>query len=277
MDQKEEFPARNHLKKMSTKPIRQGENSVEFDGASPSTLDMGVLREEQTKSRNEKKFGSIGLKKLYSSSADNEEYLLKRPFDLGLSSIGILFSFPLWILIAIAIWFEDRGAPFYVSGRIGKNGETFRYFKFRTMIVDADKHYGPLQAKENDHRITGVGKILRITAMDELPQLFNILKGDMSFVGPRPLMPSEVEVKQEASNEAVPLDEIKGYSKRHSVTPGLTGIAQVFAPRDLIRKHKFRYDLFYMKKQSLMLDIKLILLSFWITFRGKWESREEKF
>jgi len=215
--------------------------------------------------------------KLYSSSADDGEYLLKRPFDIGLSFAGILFSFPLWTIIAIAIWSEDRGAPFYLSDRVGKNGKAFRYFKFRTMVPDSDKRFGPLQAKENDPRITRVGKILRITAMDELPQLLNILKGEMSFVGPRPLMPAEIEVEQNASGEAVMLEQIKGYVERHSVTPGLTGIAQIFAPRDLIRKHKFRYDLFYIKKQSLILDIKLILLSFWITFRGKWESRNKKF
>lgn len=217
------------------------------------------------------------FKKLYSSSADNGEYLLKRPFDIGLSFAGILFSFPLWIIIAIAIWFEDRGAPFYLSDRVGKNGKAFRYFKFRTMVPDSDKRFGPLQAKENDPRITRVGNILRITAMDELPQLLNILKGDMSFVGPRPLMPAEIEVEKNASGETVMLEQVKGYVERHSVTPGLTGIAQIFAPRDLIRKHKFRYDLLYIKKQSLILDIKLVLLSFWITFRGKWETRNKKF
>ncbi|MDA2921454.1 sugar transferase, partial [Desulfobacterota bacterium AH_259_B03_O07] len=121
------------------------------------------------------------------------------------------------------------------------------------------------------------GKLLRITAMDELPQLWNILKGDMSFVGPRPLLPAEIEVRQGSSKKAEPIENIRSFSKRHSVTPGLTGIAQIFAPRDIIRKRKFKYDLFYIKRQSLMLDIKLILLSFWITFRGKWESRYKKF
>ena len=217
------------------------------------------------------------FKKLYSSSNDKGEYLLKRLFDVGLSFAGILFSFPLWIVVAIAIWSEDRGAPFYLSDRVGKNGKVFRYFKFRTMVPDSDKRFGPLQAKENDPRITRVGNILRITAMDELPQLLNILKGEMSFVGPRPLMPAEIEVEQNASRETVMLEQVKGYVERHSVTPGLTGIAQIFAPRDLIRKHKFRYDLLYIKKQSLILDIKLILLSFWITFRGKWETRNKKF
>jgi len=269
MDQKEGFSARNDLKKMNTKSIGQD--------ASTFSYDIDVLEKEQIQLIHEKRFDLSRLTKSYSSSSDKGEYLLKRPFDIGLSSAGILFSFPLWIIIAIAIWSEDRGAPFYLSDRVGKNGKAFRYFKFRTMVPDSDKRFGPLQAKENDPRITRVGKILRITAMDELPQLLNILKGDMSFVGPRPLMPAEIEVEQNASGETVRLEQVKGYVERHSVTPGLTGIAQVFAPRDLIRKHKFRYDLFYIKKQSLILDIKLILLSFWITFRGKWESRNKKF
>lgn len=263
MDRREEFSAGEDLKSMNTKS--NGQDAPAF------SYDTDAFEKER------KRFGLSGFARLYSSTAGGEEYLLKRPFDIGLSFAGILFSFPLWIVIAIAIWSEDRGAPFYLSDRVGKDGGTFRYFKFRTMVPDSDRRFGPLQAKENDPRITRVGKILRITAMDELPQLLNILKGDMSFVGPRPLMPAEIEVERNASGDAVRLEEVKGYAERHAVTPGLTGIAQVFAPRDLIRKHKFRYDLFYIKKQSLILDIKLILLSFWITFRGKWESRNKKF
>ena len=113
--------------------------------------------------------------------------------------------------------------------------------------------------------------------MDELPQLWNIFRGDMSFVGPRALLPVEIETGDGGSKEAVPIVQIPGYEKRTTVTPGLTGIAQIFAPRDIVRKHKFTYDLLYIKKQSFKLDLKLILLSFWITFRGKWETRGKKF
>lgn len=248
---------------------RKGVNTKFFvKGASASFYNKDGL---------EKKFELSRFTKSYFSQTNYKEYLLKRPFDIGLSFAGILFSSPLWVIIATVIWLEDRDAPFYISSRVGKNGRVFRYYKFRTMISDSDRRFGPLQAKENDPRITKVGKILRITAMDELPQLLNILKGDMSFVGPRPLMPNEIEVDQNAPGEAISLEKIKGYAERHSAIPGLTGIAQIFAPRDIIRKHKFRYDLFYIKKQSLKLDLKLILLSFWITFRGKWETRSKKF
>ncbi|HEY4716751.1 MAG TPA: sugar transferase [bacterium] len=201
---------------------------------------------------------------------------LKRPFDFAFSMIGLIISSPLWFIISIAILFEDGFPLFYPQERIGKDGRIFKAMKFRSMIKDAEKNTGPLQAAENDPRTTIVGRILRSTAMDELPQLVNILKGDMSFVGPRALRPSEIEV-EEKTGESVPMENIPGYYKRLKVLPGLTGIAQVYAPRDVPRRHKFKYDLLYIKKQSFLLDLKLIFLSFWITFRGKWESRKSKF
>lgn len=114
-------------------------------------------------------------------------------------------------------------------------------------------------------------RTLRATAMDELPQLWNILKGDLSFVGPRPLMPREIEAN--GTREAVPLETIPGYTACHAILPGLTGIAQVYAERDVPRRHKFRYDLIYVRRRSFFLDLRLILLSFWITFRGRWDYR----
>ncbi|GJM15330.1 MAG: hypothetical protein DHS20C13_06570 [Thermodesulfobacteriota bacterium] len=208
---------------------------------------------------------------------NKKEYLLKRPFDILLSGGGLVVSSPLWLVIAIIILLEGRGPVFYSSKRVGKEGRLFDNLKFRTMVSDSDEKYGPLQARENDKRITKIGKILRVTAMDELPQLWNIFRGDMSFVGPRALLPVEIETGEGGSGEPIPISDIPGYDKRISVTPGLTGIAQIFAPRDIVRKHKFAYDLLYIKRQSFKLDIKLILLSFWITFRGKWETRGKKF
>jgi lipopolysaccharide/colanic/teichoic acid biosynthesis glycosyltransferase len=111
--------------------------------------------------------------------------------------------------------------------------------------------------------------------MDELPQLWNIFRGDMSFVGPRALMPAEIEVR--AGGEAVRIEDVPGYEERHRVRPGLTGIAQIFADRDIPRRHKFRLDLLYVRRPAFWLDLKLILLSFWITFRGTWERRGRKF
>jgi len=110
--------------------------------------------------------------------------------------------------------------------------------------------------------------------MDELPQLVNILKGDMSFVGPRASRPKEKEVY--GNPDEANIEDIPGYKERLAVSPGLTGLGQVYLPTDALRHEKFQYDLLYIKNQSFLLDLKLIFLSFWITFHGKWESREKK-
>jgi lipopolysaccharide/colanic/teichoic acid biosynthesis glycosyltransferase len=163
------------------------------------------------------------------------------------------------------------------------------------MVSDSDKRFGPLQARDGDSRVTRVGRFLRATALDELPQLWNISRGDMSFVGPRALVPEEIEVREkpckvqssrfeghdskargDVIREAVALEKIPGYEERHRVRPGLTGVAQVYAPRDIPRRHKFKLDLLYIKKHTFWLDLRLIALSFWITFRGKWEVRGRK-
>jgi lipopolysaccharide/colanic/teichoic acid biosynthesis glycosyltransferase len=199
---------------------------------------------------------------------------LKRPFDVVLSGLGLLGSLPLWGLIALAIKLEDGGPVFYGQARVGKGGARFRSWKFRSMVVDADTRFGALQARERDPRVTRTGRILRATAMDELPQLWNIFVGEMSFVGPRALLPEEIEVTGDGT--LVPLDRIPGYEARHRVTPGLTGIAQIYAPRDIPRRQKFKLDRLYIRKQSFRLDLRLIALSFWITLRGRWEHRGKK-
>jgi lipopolysaccharide/colanic/teichoic acid biosynthesis glycosyltransferase len=198
--------------------------------------------------------------------------LAKRSFDIVLSALGLMLSLPLWLIFSAAIKLEDGGPVFYSQERVGRQGKKFKSWKFRSMIPDADRR---LQAADRDPRVTKIGRILRATAMDELPQLWNILTGDMSFVGPRALMPEEIEVK--GGGELVPLEKIPGYELRHRVRPGLTGIAQIYAPRDIPRRQKFRYDALYIHRQNFWLDIKLILLSFWITFRASWETRDEKF
>jgi lipopolysaccharide/colanic/teichoic acid biosynthesis glycosyltransferase len=199
---------------------------------------------------------------------------LKRPFDIALSATGILVSSPLWLAIAALIKLEDRGPVFYGQDRVGRNGRLFKVIKFRSMIVGAEKGSGAVQAVAHDPRVTKVGRVLRGTAMDELPQLLNILKGDMSFVGPRALRPHEKEVHGDPDTRAI--EDIPGYAERHRVRPGLTGLTQVFLPGDTPRRKKFRADALYIRKMSFGFDLKLILLSFWITFRGKWESREKK-
>jgi lipopolysaccharide/colanic/teichoic acid biosynthesis glycosyltransferase len=199
----------------------------------------------------------------------------KRALDVALSGFGVLVSAPLWALIAAAIKLDTRGPVFYGQARVGEGGRIFRVLKFRSMIADAEKDTGPMPAGENDSRVTRVGRVLRATAMDELPQLWNIFRGDMSFVGPRALRPEEIDV--DTAGRPVPLQAIPGFAARSAIPPGLTGIAQIYARRDVSRRQKFRFDRLYVRRQSMFLDLRLILLSFWITARGTWEAREKKF
>jgi len=200
--------------------------------------------------------------------------MMKRIFDASLAAAGLLLSSPLWFLIPIAIKLEDGGPIFFPQGRVGLRGRVFMALKFRSMRPDAEALTGPVQATENDPRVTRIGRLLRGTAMDELPQLVNILRGDMSFVGPRPLRPGEVDVR--GDGQVTRLDEIPGYHERHGVRPGLTGLTQVYAPRDISRASKFKLDRLYIKRAGFWLDLRLILLSFWITARGTWEVRGRK-
>ncbi len=193
--------------------------------------------------------------------------MLKRIFDVSLSGLGLIISSPLWATIAIAIKIEDGGPVFYGQPRVGKGGKDFQSVKFRSMVPDSDAKWGVLPATAKDPRITGVGRILRATAMDELPQLWNIFRGDMSFVGPRPEW-SELVKKFRR--------EIPEFDRRHAVTPGLTGIAQIYGHSELHRRQKLRYDLLYIRNQSFWLDLRLILISFLVTFTGKWEERSAK-
>ena len=205
-------------------------------------------------------------------------WAVKRGFDIALSGLGLIASSPLWALFALLVWSEDRGPVFFRDRRVGLNGREFGVLKFRTMVPDADARFGPLQARKGDPRVTRIGRWLRATAMDELPQLWNIFTGEMSFVGPRALRPAEVEVGAStvgamAGAGAMSLLDIPGASARLAVRPGLTGLAQVSAPRDLPRREKFRYDRLYVRRMSVGLDFRLILLSFWITLTGGWERR----
>jgi lipopolysaccharide/colanic/teichoic acid biosynthesis glycosyltransferase len=200
---------------------------------------------------------------------------VKRTLDVLLSGVGLVASAPLWTIIAAAIKITDRGPVFFTQTRVGERGRIFDALKFRSMIPDAERGVGPIQAAEFDPRVTRVGRFLRATAMDELPQLWNIFRGDMSFVGPRALRPEEIDA--DGRGVLAPLQAIPGFAERCMVPPGLTGIAQIYAPRDVSRRQKFRLDLLYIRRRSLMLDLRLILLSFWITVRGTWEHRERKY
>jgi lipopolysaccharide/colanic/teichoic acid biosynthesis glycosyltransferase len=203
-----------------------------------------------------------------------KEPLLKRPLDMCLAGLGLLLSAPLWGAVSLAIKLEDGGPVFFQQERWGQGKRPIRVYKFRTMVPNANPVGMTVQATKDDPRITHLGKILRATAFDEIPQLLNIWRGEMSFVGPRALPINERQVREGCIE--LPDEQIPGFEERLQVRPGLTGIAQIWAPRDIPRRHKFKYDLLYLKKQSFWLDLKLIALSFWVTFRARWEVRGEK-
>jgi len=202
------------------------------------------------------------------------EPILKRTLDIILSGVMLFLSVPVFLPIALAIKLEDGGPVFYRQERWGKKGTCFGVYQFRTMLPDADQKFGLKQASENDHRITRIGRILRAMGLDELPQILNILIGEMSFVGPRSLAVGEI-VKDDKGLR-LRYEDIPGFRRRLSVRPGLTGLATIYIPKDASPHRKFRYDLFYIRKQSIYLDLHLIALSFWISFRGKWETRSNK-
>jgi sugar transferase (PEP-CTERM system associated) len=177
---------------------------------------------------------------------------MKRTIDLTLSSILALLSFPLMILTAAAIWLESRGPVVYRQERVGENGRTFTLCKFRSMRIDAEQAGKPVWATDDDDRVTRVGRCIRKTRLDELPQLWNVVKGDMSFVGPRPERPyfvGELACK------------IPFYQQRHAVKPGITGWAQVkyrYGSSLQDAMEKLRYDLYYIKHLSVIFDLTIV-------------------
>ena len=201
------------------------------------------------------------------------EYAFKRVLDFGLATIGLVVSMPLWVIVACAIRLEDGGPILFTQQRWGRGGRPFRAYKFRSMVPDADRRFGAGQAGDGDRRVTRVGRIMRPISLDELPQLVNIWRGDMSWVGPRALPINE---KQQRESEALPDEAIRGFAERCRMRPGLTGIAQVYAPRDVPRRHKFRYDALYLDLMSLSLDLRLIGLSLLVTAVGRWGAAGSK-
>jgi lipopolysaccharide/colanic/teichoic acid biosynthesis glycosyltransferase len=193
------------------------------------------------------------------------EPLTKRVFDFGLAACGLLLSLPLWFVISVAIYLEDGRPILFIQKRVGKDGKEFIAYKFRTIYRRYDDQVGHAVALHaEDEKVTRVGRMLRKTALNELPQLLNILRGDMSFVGPRPEPPEFIAAYEK---------EVPNIGKiRYQIRPGLTGIAQVFGPHNMAPRNKLRYDLLYMRRQSLWLDIKLIGMSLWNTIRARWDA-----
>jgi lipopolysaccharide/colanic/teichoic acid biosynthesis glycosyltransferase len=197
--------------------------------------------------------------------AEIRQYRGKRAIDMVLVTLATLLTLPLWVPVAIAIWMTDRGPLFFRQMRSGLHGEAFEVVKFRTMIV-ARPGDAAGWTVANDPRVTKVGKFLRRTAIDELPELLSIWRGDMSFVGPRALPVDEQRYLE---------GQIPDFARRLDVRPGLTGLAQVYDLTDAPRT-KLRYDLEYTTKISLALDIKIVALSVINTFAARWDRRTGK-
>jgi len=179
-----------------------------------------------------------------------EQRFFKRLFDIVLSLFGIVITSPLMIIIAILIRATSKGPAIYRQTRITVGNREFKMLKFRTMYENAEEKTGPVLSSDDDPRVTKVGRVLRNLRLDELPQLFNVLKGDMSFVGPRPERPFFVEQYSR---------DIPEYIHRYLVKAGMTGYAQIYGKYDTSAVDKLKYDLLYIRDYSLMLDIKLIL------------------
>ena len=187
----------------------------------------------------------------------------KRCFDIFAAIIGLILLSPLFFVVAILIKLDSKGTVFFSQERVGKNGQRFRIHKFRTMVKDAERTTGAVWAKKDDPRVTVLGRVLRKSKIDELPQLVNVIKGEMSLVGPRPERPCFVQ----RFDEIVP-----GYVRRHDVTPGITGLAQLrngydSTPDDIYRK--LRYDITYIKKMGMAIDLRLLTDTFLAVLVGR--------
>jgi len=199
---------------------------------------------------------------------------LKRGFDVLLALLMLVLSSPVWLILALLILLEDGRPVFFTQERWGQAGRRFRVLKFRTMAKDSVDRHGVRLAQESDVRVTRIGRVLRRMGLDELPNLIAILRGQMSFVGPRAL--AVEEVVGEIDGRYHSYEQVPGFRERLVVRPGLTGLATVYVPRDASPRRKFAYDLLYIRRWSLGLDLKLVILSFLISFLGRWERRSRK-
>lgn len=196
--------------------------------------------------------------------------IIKRGLDILVASLALLLFVPVWVVVSLAIGLESvltgqQGGIFYGQERITRGGHSFLMYKFRTMKPTAESSSGPVWACRDDQRTTRVGQFLRRASLDELPQLWNILKGEMSFVGPRPERPFFVDRFSQ---------EIPRYNQRHAVKTGLTGWAQIHGLRgDTSLEQRVAYDLYYIEHWSLKLDLYIIWCSFAVVFKDFYSHR----
>lgn len=187
----------------------------------------------------------------------------KRVSDIVLSVLGLVIAAPIMLIAAFFIKLSSSGPVIYRQNRVGKQGRIFRIYKLRTMRLDAEKGTGAVWAKKDDPRITSVGRLLRKSHIDEIPQLINVLKGEMSIVGPRPERP---ELVRDLKNAII------DYEKRLLVKPGITGLAQVWHKYDetlVDVKKKIKYDLLYIRKMCLLVDLRIMANTFVVVFTGR--------
>lgn len=174
---------------------------------------------------------------------------MKRAIDLLISVVCLFLLFPLMAVVCLLVYLSDRGNIFFTQTRVGLDGRNFRLFKFRTMCVDADK-IGPYFTSEEDKRITKIGKFLRKTSIDELPQILNVIKGDMSVVGPRPNVPQQKSNYTESE-----------WALRHSIKPGITGLAQASLRSEATELQRLALDIEYVQNHSICLDFKILVMT----------------
>jgi exopolysaccharide biosynthesis polyprenyl glycosylphosphotransferase len=191
-------------------------------------------------------------KKIYS--------FIKRSFDIVSSLIGLVISIPIMIIFGILVKIEDKGPILYKQERLGKNGESFYIYKIRSMRTDAEKHCGIQWAQKDDPRVTKIGKFIRKTRIDEIPQLINVLIGQMSIIGPRPERP---ELTHKFNKE------IPGFTNRLVVKPGLTGWAQVNGGYEMTPEEKLKWDIDYINNSSISMDVKILIKTVRVIVTGE--------
>ena len=244
------------------KPERIMNSIIEINGAPVSTKILPDMYEVVTGLARTTQLVGVPLIDININIDTFYTRVLKRTLDITIAFIGILVCTPIWLLIGLFIKLDSKGPIFYFQSKLGKKEKYFNIIKFRSMIYNAESDTGPIWSNSKDIRITRVGKILRRLHIDETPQLLNILRGDMSVVGPRPERPFFVKKLK----ETYPF-----YGRRLKIRPGVTGWAQINQPFDTTIKdvhQKLKYDFYYIENLNLRLDFNIIFRTIWVVLRG---------